>query len=96
MARQEEIGGYEYYIYELGDLANKKERRDGRWRVARALNQKMVYFGCPSCNKICQLELRFVTKEGLTRHAACGDCDSTWRLKFAYWEEFLEEQKKGG
>ena len=95
MAKTEHIGGYEYFVFELGDLANKKERREGRWRVARALNQKTVYFGCPNCNKICQLTPAHITKEGLTRHSSCQDCEYTFRSKFVYWEEFIEEQKKG-
>lgn len=88
------INGIEYYVLDLGEMS-RSERALGRWRIARKLNKKMVYLGCPYCNAICELAPTGVNAEGFIRAHTCAECGNAFRSKLLYWKEYLEEAKGG-
>ena len=92
--KTEYINGTNFYVFELGDLSDRKERSLGRWRIARALNKKKVYIGCLSCNKIIEVNIGHVNVNGFVAAYGCPDCGYEFYSKLLLWKEYLEESRK--
>jgi uncharacterized Zn finger protein (UPF0148 family) len=85
------------YLLKVGDLSERKERKEGRWRIARRLGAKMLYIGCPHCNGIIELRTGAVLPNGNLRgNIACPSCEEYSLCKLESWEEYLESCNEKG
>jgi len=85
------------YLLKVGDLDIRKERKEGRWRIARYLGKKMLYIGCPHCNDIIELRTGGVYPNGIMRGTlTCPNCGEYSHCKLENWEEYLESCREKG
>ena len=89
--------GVSRFLLKAGELDARKERKEGRWRIARYLGKKMLYIGCPYCNEINELRTGGVCSNGNLRGAVvCHSCGDGFRLKLENWDEYLEYCRENG